>query len=329
MPLPTDLENRTQTATAAVRLDEPPRGRESRPEHYFPDPGLVDAIRVALLLRKPLLLTGSPGTGKTELGSYLSWKLDPESRPLIFEAKSTSSAKDLFYTYNTLGRFHSIYTQQTEVQDVDFLTYSALGEAIVQASPLEDLEGVLPRGFEHRGPKQSLVLIDEIDKAPRDFPNDVLNEVEKNYFRLVEFRNRQIKAKKGYEPVLVITSNSEKSLPAPFLRRCIYYHIPLPTESDLQRVLRAKLVDNGAQNSPLINDAVAFLLILQKEDSNLQKPPATAELIDWVTYLIAMRADPGQRLSSILSLAESGIGTLVKHNEDQQRARDLLRAFAK
>src|SRR5208337_3471068 len=111
-------------------------------------------------------------------------------------------------------------TNEGSQNSVDYITYNALGVAILDANDRKALETWLPADFEHTGPCQSVVLIDEVDKAPRDFPNDILNEVESMYFKVPEFGNVKFSAPAAMHPILVITSNSEKNLPGPFLRRC-------------------------------------------------------------------------------------------------------------
>ena len=199
-----------------------------RPENYIADDGLVDAVNVALMLRQPLMVTGEPGTGKTMLASSIAWELGLD-RPLVFETKSTSTARDLFYTYDTLGRFTAKELSTKAGAPQDYVTFNALGEAIIRSSDPADLEEILPSAYSHPGPRRSVVLIDEVEKAPRDFPNDILNEIERLYFRIPELGNRRIDANPGYDPVVVMTNNSEKSLPDAFLRRYIFFNIPFPS----------------------------------------------------------------------------------------------------
>jgi hypothetical protein len=150
--------------------------------------------------------TGEPGTGKTECASYLAWKLGYRER-LIFEAKSNSEARDLFYTHDTLGRFHAKDNNGAKPDASDFIHYNTLCAAILQTQPRGKVEQALSaKGWDHYGPAQSVVLIDEIDKAPRDFPNDLLNEIDRLYFKTSELDNQVIRASEGFEPVLVIAS---------------------------------------------------------------------------------------------------------------------------
>jgi MoxR-like ATPase len=227
----------------------PSRGAiRSRPEAYIPDPGLVDAVNVALLLGQPLLLTGEPGTGKTQLAHHLAWELgfDP---PLRFETKSTSTAGDLFYSYNALARFHAAQSGERAGRGADYLTYHALGEAIVRAADEAAVADVLPTGFVHGGRRRSVVLIDEVDKAPAELPNDVLVEVEEMAFRIPELGNPLVRADPEIAPVLVLTSNSERHLPDAFLRRCAYYHIPFPDDERLERIVEARLGEGFGRSS--------------------------------------------------------------------------------
>src|SRR5262249_52414736 len=176
------------------------RAEQTKPEGYLADAGLVDAVNVALLLGQPLLLTGEPGTGKTQLAYSLAWELGLDE-PLKFETKSTSTASDLFYTYNALGHFHAAQCGEASRRALDYLTYNALGIAILRANDESSVRAYLPDDFRHGGRRRSVVLIDEIDKAPRDFPNDLLNEVEAMYFRIPELSNALIAAHPAMHPI--------------------------------------------------------------------------------------------------------------------------------
>src|ERR1700760_2919691 len=145
---------------------------------YLPDEGLVDAVNVALILRKPLLLTGEPGTGKTSLAASVAAELGLD-RPLRFQTKSTSIARDLFYYYDSLGHFHAAQTQKQRgsIEPAEYIKIQALGKAIIRTLDPLKVREVLP-DFEHHSPRRSVVLVDEVDKAPRDFPNDILHEIE-------------------------------------------------------------------------------------------------------------------------------------------------------
>lgn len=322
-----DLNNEKKEHSATPAVLPLTRRRDWDPSGYLPDNGLADAIRVALILRKPLLLTGEPGTGKTECADFIAWKLNYGKR-LIYEAKSNSEARDLFYTYDTLGRFQAKDERKPSPDPRGFIHYNALGEAILQTRSKGEVEHWLPlHDWTHRGPMQSVVLIDEIDKAPRDFPNDLLNEIDRLYFRIPEMGNAQVNAAPGREPVLVITSNSEKNLPAAFLRRCVYYHIPFPKDR-LEQIVAARLLEFVGNHSQLLKDAVSFFLFIRRDQVALEKPPATAELLDWLLYLT--QRGIGAK-SGLLGEAEQAVGpslvTLLKRERDQRRKDELWNSW--
>jgi MoxR-like ATPase len=305
-----------RAADAAQALPVRPRARLLRPEDYVAGPGLRDAVNAALLLRQPLLLTGEPGTGKTQLAASIAWELGL-GEPLKFETKSTSRARDLFYGYDSLGRFHA---GSEGADPVLFLTYNALGEAMVRTNPEEAVKAYLPPAFEHGGRRQSVVLIDEVDKAPRDFPNDLLNELELGYFRIPELGSVVMRADPELAPILVLTSNSEKDLPDAFLRRCIYFHIPFPDRQTLAEIVSRRLGVYAGGSSELLERALDLFYRLR--DGGLLKPPATAELLDWLLLLRQLAPEGSDPLADP-ELLRSSLSTLVKNAEDQRKAAEL------
>jgi MoxR-like ATPase len=304
------------------------RARQTDPAGYIPDTGLVDAVNVALLLGQPLLLTGEPGTGKTQLAYSLAWELGFDA-PLIFETKSSSTSRDLFYGYDTLSRFHAAQTGEGSRESLDYITWLALGIAILQSRPLADVEQWLPKEFLHSGPRRSVVLIDEIDKAPRDFPNDLLNEVENLYFRVPELNNAHITASEEMRPILVLTSNSEKNLPDAFLRRCVYYNIPFPDRDRLADIVMARTGSFENSDSRLLSDALELFFRLREPASGLRKRPATAELIGWLIAMREMGAPADQSLRQHGAAALGTISTLIKSADDQETARKIVENWLK
>lgn len=320
-----ELQKRRQDGP--VQLPGSRRARQNDPAGYLPDPGLVKAVNVALVLGQPLLLTGEPGTGKTQLAFSLAWELGFES-PLLFETKSTSTSRELFYTYDALNHFRAVQTGAAH-DVIHFMTWNALGLAILRSREESEVRDLLPAGFIHGGKRRSVVLVDEIDKAPRDFPNDLLNEIENLYFRVPELNNLRIEASEDLPPVLVLTSNSEKNLPEAFLRRCIYYNIPFPDRKRLADIVAARLGGFVNSGNPFLDDALDLFFRLRDPASGLRKKPATAELLGWLTSMREMGAKLDEPLMLQSDLAFDSLSALVKSVEDQPTARTVVETWRK
>ena len=293
-------------------------------ENYDTEEGLVNAVNVALLLGQPLFLTGEPGTGKTLLAYRIAWELGFDD-PLKFETKSNSEAKDLFYYYNSLARIHDAYARARK-SDVSYITYNALGTAIIRSHGKDnnDYEDCLPpEGFEFGECRRSIVLIDEIDKAPRDFPNDILNEIENMYFRIPELDNQPIKADPEMKPVVVITSNQEKHLPDAFLRRCVFYHIQFPDRERMRVIVEKRLKDLSRYEDGFLSDAINLFYELRSRSIGLKKMPSTAELLGWLIALRDMSKKKNPLREDFQSLMHS-IGVLIKYEEDDSLAKDKV-----
>jgi MoxR-like ATPase len=254
---------------------------QNNPSLYLPSDGLVDAVNVALTLGQPLMLTGEPGTGKTQLAFHIAHFFDL-GKPLRYNAQTTSTATDLFYTYDALGHFqynqnHDKALTNDELEE-KFIHYNALGAAIIANN-------------------RKLVLIDEIDKAPRDLPNNVLAAIEDLEFSVPQI-NKTYKANKNERPIIIITSNSEKNLPDAFLRRVVYFHIDFPDAATLLSILALKSLNFNAlkekSDSEIeeikANERKRLQPLVEhfehiRNDFKLKKLPATAELIFWMQFL--------------------------------------------
>ena len=304
--------------------DFTPLTRFEDPAGYVADPGLRDAVNVALALGQPLLVTGEPGTGKTLLAASIAHELELPRIP--FYTKTTSTAQDLFYQYDALRRFHDAQIGEPVSEIEHYISYQALGQAILLSQPPAEADELLPRHLRGKSPTRVVVLIDEIDKAPRDLPNDILNEIEKMSFTVKETGNTFC-AEQKYRPVLVLTSNSEKQLPDAFLRRCVFYHIEFPGDAQLEGIIERRFEGSGFQPEflrKIARGALVHFKEIRSEAVNLRKKPATAELLAWLQVLLSLELDtadlgklqPGQLESLALSYA-----VLAKSREDTERLR--------
>lgn len=263
-------------------------------EPYLPSDDLVKAVNLAIALGRPLLLQGDPGCGKTRLAYALAYAL---RAPLeISYIKSTSRAQDLLYTFDAVARLYdSQIKEKKNLAPENYVKLGPLGRAIARAS------------FGRR----SVVLIDEIDKADLDFPNDLLWELDRLEFQVHEAPTIRFKAgvKSNARPIVIVTHNEEKALPTAFLRRCIFQYIEFPeTEEHLKKILALhRTVDNKYSTR-----AIKVLIALRKMD--LRKKPGLSELIDWVGYADAIKT-PYEDLDKL-----PHVGSLLKQQSDQLQA---------
>lgn len=267
-------------------------------ELYLPDDKLKEAVDLAIALGRPLLLQGEPGCGKTRLAYAVAYALG-----LPLEAsyiKSTSRAQDLLYTYDAVNRLYDAEIGEARSREVQqYIRLGPLGRAIARA----------------QYGRRSVVLIDEIDKADLDFPNDLLWELDRLEFRVTEAPEMHyaVGNQPALRPIVFVTHNEEKALPAAFLRRCIFHYVEFPsTEARLQQVLTTQQVTN----LELSQRAIEVILELRQLD--LSKKPGLSELLDWVGYLEAVQTsvDDLDQLPSI--------GALLKQESDRQRAIEAL-----
>ncbi len=245
------------------------------PDKYVFSTGLINAVNVAVFLGQPLLITGQPGTGKSQLADAVAHYLKAD-KLLVFNTKTTATAKDMLYHYDSLAHFQYNQTHKERLTDAEveklFIHYEAFGEAI-------------------RIKSSSLVLIDEIDKAPRDLPNDILNVVERMEFEVPEIHKTGENcycAAEAFRPVVIITSNSEKNLPDAFLRRCVFFHIEFPDDTKLEEILRKKVVNTDFTSEQWAEVIKHFRMVRKKVK---RKMPATAELIFWTSLLVKNNFD--------------------------------------
>jgi MoxR-like ATPase len=279
------------------------------PTLYVPSKGLMAAVNVALHLGQPLLLTGEPGTGKTQLAHHLAYFFGLD-KPLTFNAQTVSQAKDLFYRYDALAHFQFAQTQKEPLtpDEVErrFIRYHGLGKAI-------------------QGDVKAVVLLDEIDKAPRDLPNDILAAIEELSFEVPEI-GKVFKASAENRPIIIMTSNSEKNLPDAFLRRVAYYNIPFPDAATLLRIVSAKI--DGYTEGSLKKLIAHFEEIRSGKTVRMTKNPATAELINWVALLHKAGFD-AENIEEELSAKDRetllmSYSVLAKNREDLKNITKML-----
>jgi len=296
---------------------------------YVADEGLIRAVEIAIALGKPLLVSGEPGTGKTKLADYVAMQLATQTagkefafldRPLIFNTKSTSVSNDLFYFYDAVSHFRSQHADTTTEQ---FIELKPMGIAIAQTHGLNSagLKGISKLGnmsaeFLHAEPRSSVVLIDEIDKAPREFPNDLLNEMENYRFDIKEINQSVTRCNSDCRILVIMTSNSEKNLPNAFLRRCVFYHIGFPDKEKLLQIAKKRLTIGNSEYDTVIGKAIDEFNNVRSRAMN--KKPSTSEFLDWINLLqhYKLLNESSFAPGNTNPLYQAAKSTLIKNYED-------------
>src|SRR5690625_2896521 len=264
-------------------------------QSYVATDDLKLAVNAAITLERPLLIKGEPGTGKTMLAEQLAEALG--AKLITWHIKSTTKAHQGLYEYDAVSRLRDSQLGVDKVHDVrNYIKKGKLWEA-----------------FESE--ERAILLIDEIDKADIEFPNDLLQELDKMEFFVYE-TNETIKARQ--RPIIIITSNNEKELPDAFLRRCFFHYIAFPDRDTMQRIVDVHFPDIAPQ---LVSEALEVFFDL-RQAPGLKKKPSTSELVDWLKLLMAdelarealYQRDP---VKAIPTLA----GALVKNEQDTQLMR--------
>jgi MoxR-like ATPase len=251
---------------------------------YVTSGPLRNAVNVSIALKRPLLIRGEPGTGKTLLAHSIAKGLGKEL--LIWNIKSTTKAQEGLYVYDTVQRLNDSRFGDKDVSDIkQYIKLGKLGQAFAS-------------------PEQVVLLIDEIDKADIEFPNDLLNELDEMSFYIPE-TNETISAR--YRPITIVTSNAEKELPDAFLRRCIFHYIEFPDLELMEKIVRVHFPDI---ESKLLGEAQRAFYALRNVEE-FRKKPSTSELIDWLQALILGGID-SSRIAAEIPFA----GTLLKKESD-------------
>ncbi len=227
-------------------------------DSYLASPALRDAVNVAVALEKPLLIKGEPGTGKTVLAEAIAEDLGLEL--IAWNVKSTSKARDGLYVYDTVQRLNDSRFGDSDISDIrQYIKPGPLGRSLLSAARV-------------------VLLIDEIDKADLEFPNDLLHELDRMSYQ-VEETGDIVTAQK--RPVVVVTSNNEKELPDAFLRRCVFHYIAFPDQELMEEIVR---VHHPKVEEELLRQVlIAFYWL--RDQPEVRKRPSTSELIDWIAAL--------------------------------------------
>ena len=268
---------------------------------YIATKDLSVAVNASITLERPLLVKGEPGTGKTMLAFEVAKAL---GKPLItWHIKSTTTAQQGLYEYDAVARLRDSQLGDERVNDIsNYIKKGKLWEA-----------------FE--SPEQVVLLIDEIDKADIEFPNDLLLELDKMEFYCYELKKTVSAVKRV---IVIITSNNEKELPDAFLRRCFFHYIAFPDRKTLEKIVKVHYPDLGRK---LMDNALTLFYSVREIDG-LKKKPSTSELIDWIKLLAADRVAAGELLG--VDLEENlppYSGALIKNEADYEMLEVMRRRF--
>jgi MoxR-like ATPase len=259
-------------------------------ENYVATDDLTMAVNAAVTLGRPLLVKGEPGTGKTQLAREVAKALN---RPFLdWAIKSTTKAQHGLYEYDAVSRLRDSQLGDSRVKDI--------GNYIVKGKLWECFES----------DEQPVLLIDEIDKADIEFPNDLLRELDQMEFYVYETK-QTVKAK--LRPIIIITSNNEKELPDAFLRRCFFHYIRFPAKETMQKIVDVHFPD---LKNNLVKEAMEVFFGL-RELPGLKKKPSTSELLDWLKLLMAEDIDPSVlRETAAKKTLPPLYGALLKNEQD-------------
>ena len=243
----------------------------------------------------------------------------------MFSCKSTSQSRDILYEYDALARFQAAQGSTGAIDARLFVRYQALGLAILRSHAFEAVAHLIDDPDAHGGQRRSVLIVDEIDKAPRDFPNDLLHEFDRLQFSVPELIGTPPTpdyVDPNFRPVVIITSNSERVLPDAFLRRCVYYNIEFD-EKALPTIVALR-VGEAWTRKPLLLDLLEAFKHLRSPEAGLEKKPGTAEFLNWLQFFAKNGATPDSRLKQHRELLVSSLSIVIKHRRDLQNWRDRV-----
>ena len=260
-------------------------------DSYISTEDLSMAVNAAIELEKPLLIKGEPGTGKTMLAEQVAESLD---MPLIeWHIKSTTKAKQGLYEYDAVTRLRDSQLGDERVKDIsNYIQKGKMWEAFTSEN-------------------RAVLLVDEIDKADIEFPNDLLQEIDRMEFYVYETKET-IKAIQ--RPLVIITSNNEKELPDAFLRRCFFHYINFPDRETMEKIVK---VHHPKVKKKLVKEALEIFFDIRKVPG-MKKKPSTSEALDWIKLLLIEDLDPSDLKSNNKDLLPKLHGALIKNEQDIQ-----------
>jgi MoxR-like ATPase len=316
-----DDENKFQPSPTEESTGEWSKLVQQKIYPYYPSEELVEAVNLAIRLNRPLLLEGEPGCGKSQLAAAVAYQFNKRYPEIewhyeLWNVQSTSKAQDGFYTYDYVGRLQAAQLAKEAVIDEknnptnpeNFIDWGPLGKAFRSRQCSET-----------NRPIRTIVLVDEIDKADRDLPNDLLLAIDQQQFEIKDVRPRRWQsANRKAPPIIFITSNREKELPNAFLRRCLYHYVDFPNMETLKQIINTRF---DKLSEEIVNKALDRFLKLREDMENDKdegdKKVSTSELIDWVAALYDYQPEEIDKMLDQPKLPNPS--TLLKNHSDYNR----------
>ncbi len=302
------------------------RGQKRYP--YLPEQDLVEAVNLSIALERPLLLEGDPGCGKTCLAEALADELSKKNQIEIpfyrWDVKSSTRGRDGLYVFDAVGRLRDAQMLGANLSELEKFLDKEDAETLKARlkNKKEYIEfGALGKAIQEES-KRAIVLIDEVDKADSDFANDLLLELDRFEFTVPELNNQSYpeKPETAPKPIVILTSNREKPLPAPFLRRCLYFYVSFPSGDRLREIIAKRFGEIPKNRADLVTKAISQIEEIRTllADQPGSRPPGTSEFLDFLTAL--WKKEPSQAKADLENLAERSplLGILLKTQTDQE-----------